>query len=124
MAVETIYDNSIGLNKRKNNEEVMEHDGTSKTIVLGKKPEKISPVNLDSINSNSLFPKSFEIDGNVQIGTAIKKAVKKHKKQQRKIGKIYNFKIFKFIDNRTSNLTESLSATNIEQMDYDFSVLE
>lgn len=89
MIVETVYDSTIELNNKQNEgEKMMEHDGTtSKIVVLGKKPKKVG--DLEPLNTNSFFPNSLEIDGNVQIETAIKKAVKKHKKLKRKMGKLF-----------------------------------
>jgi hypothetical protein len=87
MECDTLYDPSKSMNETPE-ESGMEVDGFSSnkgtTVVTGAEPKKT--VRFQGDESSDPVLESFNIDGNVQINRAIKLAVKKNKKKQRKTG--------------------------------------
>ncbi|KAK0395492.1 hypothetical protein QR680_001305 [Steinernema hermaphroditum] len=102
------YDASKSLN---DDEEAMETEN-DKFVVTGSKEKSRDKTQSAEVD---MMPKSLEIDGNVQINRAIKKAVKKNKKRQAKIAK------------KTDAALDELNmdVMNVDSnQDYDFAVLD
>lgn len=125
MRVETVYDPNepaiATINDTETEEEdvQMDHDGAlkQKTVVIAggikKKTGGVGP--LGKTDENILLESLAFGDGNVQLDRAIKSAVKRRKRHQKKLA-IRSKK-------ETHSLSVALDGTKID-MDYDFGVLE
>lgn len=112
MLVETIYDPTKSVESDQNESSDMELDDNEnklRTVVTGRVSKKLAKNIVEKV---PILPKTLEIDGNSQINRAIKNALKKHKKQKKKL------------NSRTEKLVNTLSNSNtFDDMDYDFDVL-
>jgi nuclear GTP-binding protein len=102
MVVDNVYDPSVPVEKGSSDGgEEMETDAAphGKTVVPEgggkKKGKKVQSAQSDG----EILPKSLAIDGNVQLNTAIKKAIQKRKKKQQKLA------------NRTEKLADNMAQT-------------
>lgn len=86
MNVETKYDPSLAYS-RADVERMETNDQESRTVVIGRpmEPEN-GDIKRSKLESSLQIPDSLEITGNVRIDSVIKKAVKKRKRLQHKLG--------------------------------------
>lgn len=87
MLVETIYDPTKSVESDQNESSDMELDDNEnklRTVVTGRVSKKLAKNIVEKV---PILPKTLEIDGNSQINRAIKNALKKHKKQKKKLSK-------------------------------------
>jgi len=120
MAVDTLYDPNKPRTDALETDIAMDDDDdesstVGKVVVTGKKKEK--KVQFANKDEKIPLPKSFEINGNVQLNKAIKDVLKKNKKKQKKTTK------------RAEKLGEAMEKMlgdggDVEMEDYDFEELK
>uniref|UniRef100_A0A7E4WBL1 Guanine nucleotide-binding protein-like 3 homolog n=1 Tax=Panagrellus redivivus TaxID=6233 RepID=A0A7E4WBL1_PANRE len=85
MEVETVYDPSKPYEDEAMEEDIEETAANGKIVVRGRDKDAKKTGAGDIVPDKVALPKSFEIDGNVQLNRTIAEAVKKNKKKARKV---------------------------------------